>query len=291
VATQILIFALFAASLDVLWGYTGLFSLGQAAFLGLGGYTAALLMVRYRMDNFWISLLLGVAIATLAGAAFGFIALRLAGTYFLLVTLALGQLVVALGIQWPFLSTQSGVAGIYGVHLPSLGIPLLELQDNLAYYWLVCAIVILCFVALHRFVRTTVGSVLQGIKQNELRMRALGYNTWAYQYFAFIVAAAGAGLAGVLLTYQAGFVTPANLGIDTSTVVLVMVLVGGPGTLYGPAIGAAVILLLELVASSFLPERWPLILGISYVAAVVFAGRGLLPALHGYFRARVARAA
>jgi branched-chain amino acid transport system permease protein len=233
-------------------------------------------MVRYGIDSFWIGVLSGVAVATLMGALFGYIALRLAGTYFLLVTLALGQLVAALGIRWTFLSTQSGVAGVYGLVLPKLGLPFVALSDNRAYYWLVCIAFIGCFAVLHRLVQTPVGAVLQGIRQNEPRMRALGYNTWAYQYFAFIVGAAFAGFAGVLLAYQQGFMTPKNADIDTSTIVLIMVLVGGAGTLCGSVIGAALIMLLQLVASSFLPERWPMILGASYVAAVILARRGLL---------------
>ena len=275
VATRILIFSLFAVSLNLLWGYAGLFSLGHAAFLGVGGYAAGLLIVRYGVDNFWFGLLGGVGVATVVALVFGVIALRLTGAYFLLVTLALGELLVAMATRWPFLSTSSGSEGVFGVPRPT-GLPV-SLWGNSEYYWLTLVVVVLCLAVLYRFVRSPVGLALQGIRQNELRMAALGFHTWAYRYLAFVIGGAFAGVAGVLLVYHDGFVVPGTLGLATSTIVLLMVLLGGAGTFFGPVIGAALITLVELFASTFVPERWPLVVGAAYVAVVVFARGGLVP--------------
>jgi branched-chain amino acid transport system permease protein len=182
------------------------------------------------------------------------------------------------------LSTQSGTEGIFGIALPSLGLPFLVLTSTGEFYWLVYVIVLICVLALRRFVNTPVGYALRGIRQNDVRMEALGFNTWAYRYLSFIVGAAFAGIAGVLLTYHNGFVVPGNLGADQSTVALVMVLIGGPGTLVGPVVGAAVIILLEFIVSSTLPERWPLVLGASYVVAVISARSGLTARLRQWYR-------
>jgi branched-chain amino acid transport system permease protein len=277
VATLVLIFALFAMSLDILWGYTGLFSLGHAVFLGVGGYTAGLLVVRYGQDNFWLTLAAGTLVATAVGAVIGPLALRLAGAYFLLLTLAVGQLFVALATRWSFMSTQPGVEGLYGIHLPSLGLPFAStVADTSQYYWLVLALVLASYWLMRRVTESPAGLAIQGIAQNETRMQALGFNTWAHKYLAFVIASAFAGVAGVLLAFHQGFMVPADFGIETTTLAVLMVLIGGAGTLTGPILGAVLILLLEVVVSAIIPERWPLVLGAGYIVAVALARNGLI---------------
>ena len=269
IMTTALIMAIFAMSLDILWGYTGLFSLGHAAFLGAGGYTAGLLMVRYGVTNFWAEAALGVLLAGMLGALFGIVALRVAGAYFLLVTLALGQVMQSLATSWSFMSNAGGTEGVFGIGLPTLGILGGPAWTTALFYYMVYAIFVVCFLALARFVRTPIGYSMQGVRESEPRMRALGYNTWAYRFVAFVVGSVFAGVAGILLAYQNGFTIPDNFGIATSTIVLLMVLIGGPGTLYGPVLGAIFFVLVQFLASSHQPQRWPLILGGILVAAVM----------------------
>ena len=276
VATQVIIFALFAVSLDVIYGFTGLFSLGHAAFFGVGGYTAGLLMVRYGIESFWIGAPLGVLMAGLVAAGFGIVALRVSGVYFLLVTFALGQLLVSVATKWDFLSTApSSTEGVLGIYRPDIGLPGFTWSIT-GYYYFVCACFVLCFVILRRFVDSPFGHALQGIRESEARMRALGYDTWLHKYIAYIVAGLFAGLAGVLIAYHDGFMVPASFGVSNSALVLLMVIIGGAGTLYGPAIGAAVIILIEVAASMYAPERWPLFLGVAFVLAVMYARGGLV---------------
>ena len=275
VATQVIIFALFAVSLDIIYGFTGLFSLGHAAFFGVGGYAAGLLMVRYGVESFWLGAPLGVLTAGLVAAGFGIVALRVSGVYFLLVTFALGQLLVSVATKWDFLSTvPNSTEGVLGISRPDLGLPEFRWTAT-AYYYFVCGWFVVCYLILRRFVDSPFGHALQGIRESEARMRALGYNTWLHKYVAYIVAGLFAGLAGVLIAYHDGFMVPASLGVTNSALVLLMVIIGGAGTLYGPAIGACVIILVELAASMYAPERWPLFLGVAFVLAVMYARGGL----------------
>jgi len=273
--TRALIFAIFALSLDVLWGYTGLFSLGQAAFFGVGGYTAGILIVRYGVSDFWIGAASGIVAAAIVGATFGLIALRTKGAQFLLVTFALGQLLQSLAISWGFLSNSAGTEGVIGIIRPSLHLPVNVVLTDSNFYYLVYLVFISCFVLLSIFVRTPVGYALRGVRDSESRMRALGYDTWNYKFIAFIISAAFAGTAGVLVAYNDGIIVPDTFGVGTSTLVLLMVLIGGAGTLYGPVIGALSITLGENYASTYLPERWPLILGSAFVVAVMVVRGGL----------------
>jgi branched-chain amino acid transport system ATP-binding protein/branched-chain amino acid transport system permease protein len=276
VMAKVLIMGIFAMSLDVLLGYTGLFSLGHAAFLGLGSYTVGMLVVRYGVGSLWIGLVAGVVVAVIAGAAFGVVALRVRGAYFLLVTFALGQLLVSLGRTWSFLSPAgSGSQGIFGIALPTVGLPSLSTLTLQGLYYLAAVSLTVSFVVLRRFLSTPVGYALQGVREGEARMRALGYNTWIAQFAAYIVAAAFAGLAGVLLAYHDGIAAPDSFGVELSTLVMLMVLIGGAGTLYGPVIGATLLVLTEYYASTYLTERWPLILGGLFVATVMFTRGGI----------------
>lgn len=270
--TKVLIFAIFAMSLNLIWGYTGLISLGHAAFFGVGAYASAILIMRFGIESFWISAPSGILTAGLLAAFFGVIALRVSGIYFLLVTLALGQLVYYIAIAWR--PVTGGTDGVIGIPRPELGLPWFTWNATFFYFFVLLAFVI-CFFLLYRLVNSPFGRALQGIREDEPRMRCLGYNTWLYKYVAFIVAGMFAGVAGVLFGHFFGAVVPVHTSVITSTLVLLMVIVGGPRVIFGPVIGAAVVVLLEYFASIYTPARWPLILGAVFVIAVMFLRGGI----------------
>ena len=273
IAAKVLIFALFAMSLDLIYGYTGLWSLGHAVYFGVAGYTVGKLMVSYGINSFWIGLPLGILMAGLIAVIFGFIALRVSGMYFLLVTFALGELLYNVVYKWEFLSTFA-IAGVLGISLPNLGIPWFS-WSGITFYYFVFVIFVVCFFLLRRIINSSFGLSLQGIREDEGRMKSLGYNTWAYKYIAFIIAGLFAGVAGVLFAYYNGSIFPQDLGISASALVMVIVIIGGTGTLFGSIIGAALILLLEHFMSLITPERWPLILGAVFIASAMYARGGI----------------
>ncbi|OGP70026.1 MAG: hypothetical protein A2169_06745 [Deltaproteobacteria bacterium RBG_13_47_9] len=270
---RFLIFALFAMSYNIVFGYTGLLSLGHAAFFGTGGYVIALLHLHYNVSLFWISAPFGVLVAAFIAALFGLIALRVSGIYFLLVTFALGEMLYSLAWNVKWLNSR-GMQGITGIPLPDLAIPGLTI-DRTWYYYLVLVLFIISFVLLNRFVRSPLGVGLVGIREDESRMKAVGYNTWLYKYIAFVISGAFAGIAGVLFSYYNYFVSPKHLGIATSFLPMVMAIMGGLGTFLGPVIGALVLVFVENLASIVSPQRWPLILGGLFVVTIIFARQGI----------------
>lgn len=271
--TKFLIFAIFATSYDLIYGHTGLLSLGHAAYFGAGGYAVALLMFHYGIDSLWIGLPLGTLVGALTAAAFGFIALRVSGMYFLLVTFALGQLLYSLAWNVRWLNTP-GMQGIAGLPRPDLGIPGFS-WSTLSFYYFVLIIFLICFFLIHRIINSPFGYSLRGIRESEPRLQSLGYNTWLHKYTVFIITGAFAGLAGVLFVYYNRFISPTHLAVGTSFLPMVMVIIGGSGTLLGPVIGAMVIIFVEYFASLVTPERWPLILGAVSVAAIMYARGGI----------------
>ena len=271
--TRFLIFALFAMSYNIVFGYAGMLSLGHAAFFGAGGYTVAILKLHYGIDLFWITVPLGLLVATFTAALFGVIALRASGIYFLLVTFALGQMLYSLAWNVKWLNSK-GMQGITGITLPNLAIPGFSL-DTTWFYYMVLIFFAVSFVLLYRIVRSPFGSALMGIREDESRMEAVGYNTWFYKYTAFIISGMFAGLAGILFTYYNFFVSPNHLGIATSFLPMVMAIIGGLGTFLGPVVGAAVFIFVENFASILTPQRWPLILGGLFVITIMFAREGI----------------
>jgi len=270
--TKFLIFSIFAMSLNLIWGYTGLISLGHGTFFGVGGYTAAILILRFGKTNFWISGIGGVLMAGLIAAFFGIIALRVSGIYFLLVTLALGQLMYYIAMAWRPMT--GGSDGIIGIPFPDLGVSWFSWNEGYLYYF-VLAIFIICFFILSRIVKSPFGYALQGVRDQESRMRCLGYNTWLIKYMAFVIAGLFAGVAGVLFGHYLGMLHPLHIGVTTSTIVLLMVIVGSTRVIFGPIIGAAVIVFLEYFASIYIPARWPLILGAVFIISVMYFRGGI----------------
>jgi len=271
--TRFLIFALFAMSFNIAFGYAGLMSLGHAAFFGAGGYTVALLKLHCDLNLFWIGAPLGILVATFIAALFGIIALRAFGIYFLLVTFALGQMLYSLAWNVKWLNSK-GMQGITGISLPDLGVPGFTL-DTISFYYLVLIFFLLSAVLLYRLVISPFGLALVGIREGEPRMEAVGYNTWYLKYAAFVVSGAFAGLAGVLFAYYNFFVSPNHLGIATSFLPMVMAIMGGLGTFLGPVVGAAVFIFVENFASILSPQRWPLVLGALFVLTIMFAREGI----------------
>jgi branched-chain amino acid transport system permease protein len=271
--TQAAIVAILAMSLDVLLGYTGLPSLGHAAYFGVAAYTVGILATDYQR-GFVICLLAGLLAATLFAAVFGLLAIRASGTYFLMITLALGMVVWGLAFRW--VSMTKGDNGIAGVPRPDLPLPW-NLSSPLPFFYFALAAALLAWTLLALLVRSPFGLTLMGIRESESRMRALGYNVWLHKYLAFVIAGAFAGFAGVFWAYYNGFVSPVDVQLVTSVETLLMVALGGPGTLAGPALGAAVIVFLKNFVSVY-TKRWLLILGAVYIGVILFAPRGVLGA-------------
>ncbi|MFI5267094.1 MAG: branched-chain amino acid ABC transporter permease [Chloroflexota bacterium] len=281
IMSRVLVFAIMAMGLNLLAGYSGLPSLGQSAFMAMGAYTAGLLI--RRLDVGWApALVAGIVMAAGLGALFGLIALRARGATFLLITLALAQSAWAVAFTWRSLTR--GDDGLGSIPRPYIGS--LELAGSHAYYFFVLVFFLILLAVFAVLVRSPFGLALQGIRDNELRMRSLGYHTWLYQYTAFILAAGFAGIAGVLRAYLVGAVVPGWSQVDASAEALLMVIMGGPGTVIGPLVGAAIIEPVSELANLF-TQRWPLVLGVLYVVVILFAREGIVGWVRERFPARM----
>jgi len=269
--TKMLIFGIFAMSLNLVMGYGGLPSLGHSAYFGVGAYTVGLLALKVTA-NVWIDVGAGLLATTLTAAVFGVLALRAAGSYLLMITLALAQVLWGIAFGWRRLT--GGDDGLPGVPRPADGLPW-SLAGGTAFYYLVLVVFVATVALLALIVRSPFGRALVGIRESERRMEVLGYDTWLYKYVAFVIAGALAGVAGMLFVYFNGFVSPVYLGVVFSATVLIMVILGGAGTLLGPALGAVVIVFLENVVSTY-TQHWLLVLGVIYVGVTMFAPHGLL---------------
>jgi branched-chain amino acid transport system permease protein len=270
--TEIIIYAVFALSLNLLMGYTGLSSLGHAAFFGIAAYVVAILVAKAGIHNFGICVISALGVAAILGAVFGFLALKTSGVYFLMITLALGQMLWALAWRWHF---TGGSNGLHGIVRPDIGLPWPSTDDRVFYYYVLVISAIAIFV-IYRITISPFGRSLIGIRENEPRMKALGYNTWRYKYVCFILAAVFAGLAGVLKVYQDGSVSPGYCNVGTSGIVILMVLTGGSITFTGPIFGAAAIWLVRSTVSSY-TQYWGATLGVILVVIVMFSPQGITP--------------
>jgi branched-chain amino acid transport system permease protein len=268
--TKVLIFAIFAMSLDVVMGYTGLISFGWAAFFGTAGYTVAILTVKAHIGSFWIVFLAALVVSAIFAAIIGYFSLRVSGIYFLLVTLAFSQLLSIIATKWDGLT--GGRDGLVGVPHPNLGFSVH--WNNLNFYYFVFIAFIICYFILHAIVHSAFGRTLVGIRENESRMKSLGFHTWRLKYVALIVGGVFAGVSGALFAYFYGAMNPVNYAVETSALPMLMVILGGAATLWGPALGAAIIVLVQTVASIYSQDRWPLILGAIFVLCVMFVKGG-----------------
>jgi branched-chain amino acid transport system permease protein len=271
--TQALVLGIIAMSVDLLLGYTGLPSLGQAAYLGVGAYVTAILATKYGFGlgaGFWLVIVFGILAGAATAALFGLFAVRASGVYFLMITLALGMCVWGLAYRWNSLT--GGDNGINMPGRPAFGV---SLSNDLYYFYLVLGFFAASLAALWVLVRSPFGKSLVGIRERELRMRILGYNTWLHKYIAFIIAGGFGGLAGVLWAHLTGIVSPSDVILTTSVDVLLMVVLGGPGTLVGGAIGAGVVVFLREYLATVVPW-WQYVLGAVYVLTILYLPGGLI---------------
>jgi len=265
-ATLILIYALLAMSVDILAGYAGRTPLCHGAIFGTATYVA-MYYVTTAGGNPWLALPVGIAAALGVSLVFSVLAVRTNGVYFLLLTLALGMIVWGVCQRWT--SVSGGENGIRGNARPAM------LADPSAFYYFVLAVGALSTYAIWRFVRSPFGLSLKGIRESESRMRSLGYNTTRHLLLGFLFSGLVAGLSGVLYAYFNSYVSPSSVALAQSVKGLLMVIVGGVGTLFGGIVGSAVIIVLENIVSSF-TERWSMVLGALFVLTMIFAPEGIL---------------
>jgi branched-chain amino acid transport system permease protein len=272
-ATRALAFAILVMSVDLLLGYTGLPSLGQAAYLAVGAYLTAILATRYQFGlgyDFWLVVAGGILLGAALAAIFGLLAIRATGVYFLMITLALGQCVWGLAYRWNSLT--NGDNGINLRQRPNFGI---DLANEVTFFYLVFGFFAVSLLLLYTLVRSPFGRSLAGIRERELRMKILGYNTWLHKYIAFIIAGAFGGLSGVLWAHTAGIVSPVNVELALSVDALLMVVLGGSGTLVGGVIGAFIVFGLREYLSTLVPW-WQYVLGAVYVLTILYLPMGLM---------------
>jgi len=273
-ATRVLAFSILVMSLDILLGFTGLPSLGQAAYLGVGAYLTAILASRYQFGlgmDFWLVVLLGILSGAALAAVFGLLAIRAAGVYFLMITLALGQCLWGLAYRWNSLT-----GGDNGINLEVKPVLAgIDLSDDVAFFYLVFLLFSLSLLAMFVLVRSPFGRSLEGIRERELRMKILGYNTWLHKYVAFVIAGGFGGLAGVLWAHTTGIVSPETVILTTSVDALLMAVLGGAGTLVGGVIGAFIVFGLREYLSTVVPW-WQYVLGAVYVLTILYLPNGLI---------------
>lgn len=283
------IFALMAVSLNIVMGYMGLFSFGHAAFFGVGAYTSALLALRFGVSP-WLGFLAAMVLAGAVGAFVGFLCLRrIRGIYLAIVTFASGTVMWLLAMQWSSLT--GGNEGLPGVPSPAIAIPLLprfEFRSELSYYYLVLVLLALTLYFVSRLLCSRFGKALLCSRENESLAKAIGINPFKYYLAAFVVSAAVAGLAGAAYGHHLGFVNPMLLGLDYTFAMLISVIVGGIGTLWGPVLGAVIyIWVSELL--HFAMEFRLMIFGLILFLAILFMPSGIYPFLTSLWNRFVSR--
>ena len=281
--TKMMIMAIFAMSLDLLVGYTGLVSLGHAAFFGIAGYSLAFAAPQYEAANLWLSLPLAMAGSGFLALVIGVLVLRTSGIYFIMVTLAFAQMVF-----FVFHDTKiaGGADGIYVYAKPVADIAGWQpftLENHTHFYFVVLVLLVLVYAMLRMLLASLFGRVIVGIRVNEHRMRSLGYRTFGYKLACFVLSGALAGMAGYFAAAQFGFVSPDILGWHQSGSVLMMVILGGMGSLHGAILGAFSMMLLELgfqglpaVGGVDIGKHWQLLMGGFIVLVVLLLPHGLL---------------
>jgi branched-chain amino acid transport system permease protein len=270
---EILVWGTFAMSLDLLMGRAGMVSFGHSAFFGLGGYVAALALKA--QPGFLASVVWPSLAAGLAALVIGFFSIRVSGVYFIMLTLAFSQMFYAYAFQVAWLGAEDGIIGVPRASL--LGV---DLARAMPFHVFLVAVFSLAALALWRVARSPFGHVLRGIHENEGRMEAIGYPVRNYKLVAFVIAGLVAGVAGACYTQLNGSISPDAFFWTTSGEALLMVIIGGTGTLGGAVLGAAAFILLQSLVSTY-TERWMLILGATFILFVLLAPGGLVGALRG----------
>lgn len=276
VAAEIWIFAIAAMALNLIFGYTGMLSFGQATFFGLAAYTAGLMMIHWQASLPAV-LVAGTLVGALAAAVLGYVCIQRVGTYFIMLTFGFNQMFYFIAYKWTSLT--GGDDGLPGIPRPPLGIGLLSirLDTSVRYYVFVAAAFLLAFYAMKRVADSPLGVIFQAIRENPGRAAAVGYDVKRYKWLAFTIAGAFTGFAGVLYSMMFGIVPLEAISWIISGDIVFMVLIGGIGNLYGPLVGAAVFKWLSETVS-VVWERWPLMLGVALVLVVLFLRGGLVEA-------------
>jgi branched-chain amino acid transport system permease protein len=270
IASQILLFAVFALALNVLVGYAGLVSLGHAGLFAIAGYAAALLL----QNGYGHLAANGTAIVvTLAASAiFAVLALRSTGIGFLMITLALGQIIWGIAYRWASLT-----GGDNGINVTTRPAPFgLSLSNAPAFYFACLLVFLLALASMALFVRSPFGASLRGTRDQARRMTALGYNVWLIRFLAIVFSGFWTGISGLLFIYYNQFISPQVSALTASAEVLLMVISGGTATLLGPIAGAVIVVIMKNVVSAYV-ERWNLVLGVIFIVIITFMPEGLVP--------------
>jgi branched-chain amino acid transport system permease protein len=266
---QIMIFGLLALSTDLLLGHAGLFSLCHASFFAVAAYTTAILQVRYGVGTA-LAASAGIAAGTLLALVFAF-AVRTRGVYFILITLAFGYIIWGVAYRWA--SFTGGDNGVTSVPLPSLGS--WRVTDATTYYYVVLVVVLLCAFFYRLLTASPFGLTLRGIKSSESRMRSLGYDVGRHLYVAFVLSGVFASVAGVLYVYFNRFINPTAASFPVSVEAVLMAIIGGTGTIFGPFLGAGIILILRNWVSGYF-HYYTAILGFVFIITVLWAPQGIM---------------
>jgi branched-chain amino acid transport system permease protein len=270
-ASQILIAAIFALSLNLLVGFGGMTSLGHASYLGVAAYISALLTSRYGFGH-GAAALISIGGTVAMAALFGIIALRATGLGFLMITLALSQ--VLWGLAYRMSNITNGDNGVSGLTRPApFGI---SLENPVSFYWFALIVAAVAFATMAIFVSSAFGSSLKGVRDQPRRMAALGFNPWMIRWITFIYAGFWAGVSGLLYVYYNKYIHPTSLSTTSSAEALLGVIAGGSGTLGGPVVGAALVLLLKNYVSAYV-ERWNMLLGLVFLFIVLVMPAGIVP--------------
>jgi branched-chain amino acid transport system permease protein len=275
--SQILVAAIFAASLNLLVGYGGLPSLGHAAWLGLSAYISAWLFLKLGLGH-WATAPLALLATTLIACLFGLIALRATGLGFLMLTLALSQVLWGTAYRW--VAVTDGDNGLRGLTRPApFGI---NLDDSSAFFYFTLIVTAFSIWMIARFVSSPFGAALRGTRDQPRRMSALGHNVWLVRWITFVYAGFWGAVSGLLFVYYNKYIHPSSLSLTTSAEAILSVIAGGSGTLGGPIIGAAIVVLLKNYVSAYI-ERWNMLLGFVFVVIVVFMPDGIVPGVRRWW--------
>lgn len=264
--SEVMIFGLLAMSIDLLSGFTGLTPMGHASIFGVSAYFVGYLLTKTEVPMY-IAIPVGILASTGAAALFATIAIRTTGVYFLMVTLAEGMIVWGIAYRWS--SVTGAENGIRGIHRPEI------FEPYWAFYYLVLVVFIVLAFLLYRLINSPFGLTLKGIRESESRMRTLGYDTARHKFIGFTVTGFTAGVGGALYALYNGFVSPSTVEFAKSAEGVLMVIVGGVGTLFGAVVGAAVIIFTRNIVSLY-TSRWPIVMGLIFVVTILFARDGLM---------------
>lgn len=281
-ASLILASAIFAGSVNLLAGDGGLVSLGHAGIAAAAGYGLAWSLKQGH--DLWLQLLIALGMTLLVSALFGLVSMRTHGVFYLMVTLAAGMICYGIAFQWS--AVTGGDNGLSGIRRPE------TISEYWTFYFAVLVIFLVVTVALWAISRSPFGLVLRGIRDSESRMRSIGYSVASYKFGAMMLSGLLAGLAGVILVWRSEFVSPPIGDFISSALALIMVVLGGLGTLMGPLVGAALVVLIQQVLSSYV-DRWETVLGVLFIASVLFAPKGIVGgfrSLASWVRGRITRA-